>query len=245
MRGGTLTKKELVEVGGRPIMWHVMRIFSAYGHNHFVLPLGYGGDQIKRYFLDYELMSRDFSLSVGGDRAVTMRGSAEHAPWRIDFIETGEHTEKASRLARVASCLEADRFFVTYGDGVGNVDIGALQQFHEQHGKLATITAIQPGNYQYGTIEADANGLVSEYAQYPPLPYWINAGFMLFERALLDEIETGDDVELETYVLQKLLTRQQLMMYRHHGFWQSMDTLKDALELDKRWQHDAPWKMWE
>ena len=245
MRGGTLTKKELVEVGGRPIMWHVMRIFSAYGYNHFVLPLGYGADQIKRYFLDYELMSRDFSLSVGSDRAITVHGSAEHAPWRIDFVDTGEHTDKASRIARVADYLDGERFFVTYGDGVGSVNIGALVDFHLAHGKIGTVTAIQPGHYQYGTIEADESGLISEYAQYPPLPYWINAGFMLFERAMLDEIDPGDDTALETYVLHKLLRRQELMMYRHHGFWQSMDTLKDALELDERWRQDAPWKVWD
>ncbi|MGB1252722.1 MAG: sugar phosphate nucleotidyltransferase [Candidatus Promineifilaceae bacterium] len=176
---------------------------------------------------------------------MTVHSSAEHDPWRIDFIDTGEHTEKASRIARVADYLNGDRFFVTYGDGVGNVDIGALVKFHEQHGKVGTVSAIQPGHYQYGTIEADENGLISEYAQYPPLPYWINAGFMLFERTLLDEIDAGDETPLETHVLQKLLERNELMMYRHYGFWQSMDTLKDALELDKRWRKDAPWKVWE
>lgn len=246
MRGGTLTKKELVEVGNRPILWHVMRIFSAYGFNHFVLPLGYGGDQIKRYFLDYEVMSRDFTLRVGsGDNEpVKVHNSADHDPWRIDFVETGLMTEKASRLAKIGRFITGERFFLTYGDGVADVDIAALLRFHEWHGKLATITAIQPAGYQYGTIEADAGGLVTEYAQYPPLPYWINAGFMVLERKVLNMIGAGDDVALESDLFDRLVQQQQLMVYRHRGFWQSMDTLKDAMALDQRWKSDAPWKVW-
>lgn len=244
MRGGTLTKKELVEIGGRPILWHVMRIFSAHGFNHFVLPLGYGADQIKRFFVEYEFLSRDMTLHVGAGSDVRFHGAPEHPPWRIDLIDTGLHTEKASRLARVAPFLTARRFFVTYGDGVGDVDLGALLRFHEWHGKLATITAVQPGRYQYGTVSAEPAGLVTEYNQYPPMPSWINAGFMVLEREVLNLIPPGDQSPLETDLLQRLVAQEQLMMYRHHGFWQSMDTLKDAMELEELWQRRAPWKTW-
>ncbi len=246
MRGGTRTKKELVEIGGRPIIWHVMKIFSSYGFNHFVLPLGYGADQIKRYFLEYEAMTRDFSLHIAheGKPSIRYHGGTGHAPWRIDMVDTGLDTDKASRLRIVGRYLREPRFFLTYGDGVSDVDLNALLRFHEWHGKKATISGIQPGRYQYGTIEADPTGAVSEYNQYPPLPYWINAGFMLLDRSILDMIAPGPNEALETGVLQKLVEQDDVMMYRHLGFWQSMDTYKDTMELEERWQTDAPWKRW-
>ena len=246
MRGGTLTKKELVEIGGRPIIWHVMRIFSAHGFNRFVLPLGYEAGQLRRYFLDYEAMTRDFTVRVGnraGD--IAFRGPEQHPEWEVSLVDTGLKTDKAGRIARVADYLTADRFFVTYGDGVGDVDIRALLAFHRAHGKLVTITAIQPKHYQYGTMDADEDGRVSGYVQYPELPYWINAGFMLFERSTLEWMRGGDTQALETGVLQELIAADQVMMYRHHGFWQSMDTLKDANDLERIWQRGAPWKIWE
>ena len=246
MRGGTLTKKELVEIGGRPILWHVMRIYSAYGFNRFVLPLGYAGDQIKRYFLDYEAITRDFRLQIGGDgkRVVKPYGSAEHPPWTIDFVDTGILTNRAARVRCVADYLQTDRFMVTYGDGVGNVDIEALLHFHLKHGKTATVTAIQPGHYQYGTMEANESGVVQNYVHYPPLPYWIDAGFMLFERRFLDMMPADPDLDLGGDMLPQLAAQQELVMYQHRGFWQSMDTLKDTQVLEQRWQEDAPWKVW-
>lgn len=246
MRGGTLTKKELVEIGGRPIIWHVMRIFSAYGFNRFVLPLGYEAQQIKQYFLNYEALSRDFTVKVGRRRShVAYHGEEAHPEWEVSLVDTGLHTDKASRVARVADYLQAERFFLTYGDGVGDVNIPALLDFHCAHGRLATITAIQPRHYQYGIVEASDGGLVSRYQQYPRLPYWINGGFMVFEREALTLMHNGDDVALETGVLQELVAREQLMMYRHDGFWQSMDTLKDAIDLEEMWQNGAPWKVWQ
>lgn len=246
MRGGTLTKKELVEIGGLPILWHVMRIYSSYGFNHFVLPLGYAGDQIKRYFLEYEAITRDFQLQIGGDgkRVVKPHGSAEHAPWTIDFVDTGILTNRAARVRCVADHLQTDRFMVTYGDGVGNVDIEALLDFHLKHGKTATVTAIQPGHYQYGTMEADESGVVQNYIHHPPLPYWIDAGFMLFERRFLDMMSDDPDLDLGGDMLPQLAAQHDLVMYRHRGFWQSMDTLKDTQVLEQRWQDDAPWKVW-
>lgn len=248
MRGGTLTKKELVEIGGRPIIWHVMRIFSTYGFRKFVLPLGYEAVQLKRYFLDYEAMSRDFTIRLGDHAAdIDFRGERVHPEWEVSLVDTGLRTDKASRISRVSEYLTADRFCVTYGDGVGDVDIHALMAFHQAHGKLATITAFQPKHYQYGTMEAGENGLVNGYVQYPELPYWINAGFMVFERASLSWMGGAgmDHVALETGVLQEMIAAGELMMYRHQGFWQSMDTLKDANDLERLWQQGAPWKVWD
>ncbi|MFN2137761.1 MAG: sugar phosphate nucleotidyltransferase [Candidatus Promineifilaceae bacterium] len=245
MRGGTLTKKELVEIGGRPIIWHVMRIFSAYGHNRFILPLGHEAAQIKNYFLNYEAMTSDFTVRVGRRRRhVTYHSDEAHPEWEVSLIDTGLNTDKASRIARVAPYLDADRFFLTYGDGLSDVDINTLLNFHLAHGRLATITAIQPAHYQYGVMEADQAGLVDRYEQYPGLPYWINGGFMIFEQAALDYMQGGDDLPLETGVLQEMIADRQVMMYRHDGFWASMDTLKDTLDLQRLWDDGAPWRVW-
>ncbi len=250
MRGSTLTKKELVEIGGRPIIWHVMRIFSAYGYNRFVLALGYGSDQLKRYFLNYEALHRDITLRLGGpahsDRqeALTYHGEPEHDAWQVSLIDTGPaDVEKASRIARVSPYLDADEFFVTYGDGVGNVDLGELVRFHREHGRTATVTGVQV-RFQYGTLEADEQGQVASYRQKPLLPNWINAGFMLFNRSALPLMQGKDDIHLERQVLPALVDQGELMLYRHRGFWRSMDTLKDTVVLEQLWQESAPWKVW-
>jgi glucose-1-phosphate cytidylyltransferase len=245
MKGGTLTKKELVEIDDRPIIWHVMRIFSSYGFNHFVLPLGYEAQQIKRYFLNYEAMSRDFTVRVGRqENEIAYHGEEAHPVWEVSLLDTGRRTDKASRVARVANYLTADRFFLTYGDGLSDINIKDLLDFHRSHGRLGTITAIQPAHYQYGIMEANEVGLISRYEQYPSLPYWINGGFMVFESDALSYMQDGDDVPLETGVLQEMIADKELMMYRHEGFWRSMDTLKDAIDLQKIWDSGAPWKVW-
>lgn len=248
MRGSTERKKELVEVGGRPILWHVMRIFSAHGCNRFILTLGYGADQIRRYFLEYEAMNRSVTMQLGqagnGQPAITYHGQPAHSPWSVSLVDTGLLTEKASRIARVASYIEGDRFFVAYGDDVSDVNLTRLMQFHREHGKLATITAVQV-NLQYGVVEADEAGLVSGFVERPLLPYWINGGFMLFERPVLELMAASDNANLETEVLPQLAAQQQLMIYRHSGFWQSMNTMKDTMLLEKIWQQNPPWKVWD
>ena len=250
MRGSTATKKELVEVGGRPILWHVMRIFSAHNFNNFVLTLGYRAEDIKRYFLEYETLSRDFTVELGNgprlDRASTpqLHGQSNHPNWQVTLVDTGLRTEKATRIAQVRPYLQGDRFFVAYGDDVSDIDLTALVKFHKAHGKLATITAVQV-NLPYGIVEADADGLATGFIERPRLPYWINGGFMLFETAVLDMMANGDDVNLETEILPQLAQQQQLMIYRHSGFWQSMNTLKDTMLLENIWQDNPPWKVWE
>jgi glucose-1-phosphate cytidylyltransferase len=250
MRGETQLKKELVHIGGRPVLWHVMRIFSAHGFHRFVLTLGHQADQVKRYFLEYETMTRDFSLELahpaeGGDdrRQLHFHDPLDHPAWQVSLVDTGLDAEKGSRIARVARHLDEERFFVSYGDDVSDVDLTRLAQFHREHGKLATITAVQV-NLQYGVVEADETGLVNGFIERPRLPHWINGGFMLFEREILTRLAQGKNVNLETEVLPELAAAGQLMIYRHHGFWQSMNTMKDNMELEKVWREEAPWKVW-
>ena len=250
MRGNTLTKKELVEIGGRPVIWHVMRIFSAHGCRRFILTLGFQAEQLRRYFLEYEAMHRDFTVQLGEpDNRVhpsqlEFLGAVDHPAWEVTLVDTGLYTEKGSRIARVAPYLEEEeRFFVSYGDDVSDVDLTALVAFHRQHGRQATVTSVQV-DFQYGVLEADASDCVTAYHQYPRLPYWINGGFMLFERPVLDLFADGDEVKLESDVLVRLTAAGQLMRYRHDGFWQSMNTMKDNLLLEELWQQGAPWKVW-
>ena len=250
MRAGTDDdiKKELVEVGGRPIIWHVMRIFSAHGFNRFILALGYKGDQIRRYFAEYDTMLRDVTLHLGamdgGTPPAQIHNQISHPAWEVTLVDTGLRADKATRIARVAQYLGGQRFFVAYGDDVSNVDLQALVKFHHAHGKLATLTAVQV-NLQYGVVEADEAGLVNQFVERPRLPYWINGGFMLFERQALDLMAAGSDVNLETEVLPQLAHDRQLMIYRHTGFWQSMNTFKDTMELENAWQLNPPWKIWD
>jgi glucose-1-phosphate cytidylyltransferase len=246
MRGQTLTKKELVQVGGRPIIWHVMRIFSAHGYNHFILTLGYQANQLRQYFLNYEAMTRDINIKLGNhDPKTTIKylNDVDHQPWLVNLVDTGLHTEKASRIARVSPYLVENRFFVAYGDDVSDVNLSALVNFHREHGKLATITAVQI-RLPYGVVEANSQGLVNGFIERPKLPYWINGGFMLFERQALALMANGDDVNLEKEVLPELAKNGQLMIYRHTGFWQSMNTMKDNDLLEELWRQNAPWKVW-
>jgi glucose-1-phosphate cytidylyltransferase len=246
MRGQTLTKKELVQIGGRPILWHVMRIFSAYGFNRFVLTLGHESQQIRRYFLDYDSMSRDLSLklgnTIGGDK-LEFQSSIDHPGWNVTLCETGLQTDKATRIARVSHYLTEDLFFVAYGDDVSDVNIRALADFHRSHGKTATITAVRI-QLPFGVVEADESGLVQGFHERPRMEQWINGGFMLFKRSALDLMANGNNVSLEQGVLPALAEQNQLMIYRHDGFWQSMNSMKETILLEKLWQTGAPWKVW-
>lgn len=243
MQGDTPTKKELVKVGGRPILWHVMKIYATYGHTHFILTLGHRANEIKRYFLEYESMSCDFTVRLGQSGSISYHQSNAEEDWQVTLADTGLHTEKGSRIYRVARYIGADTFFVTYGDGVGDVDIDALLAFHRQHGRLATVTGVRPPS-PYGILQVNNTGRVDGFTQKPQLEHWINAGFMVFEHKVLDYLADGDDVHLERMVLPRLANEGQLMMYHHTGFWRKMDTLKEALALDQFWHESAPWKTW-
>ncbi len=240
--GDQAVKKELVEIGRRPILWHVMKIFASFGYKEFILPLGYRGDLIRRYFLDYERMNRDVSFCLGDTEQVHFLGENRESDWRVTLIDTGLETSKGERLRRVSKYITGERFFLLYGDDVADVNVADLVHFHLAHGRQITLTGYQPA-YQYGVVEASLDGLITDYHQYPRLDHWINAGFMVIERTALDELQAGMD--LETEFLVKMAHQGELMLYRHASFWRSMNTFKDAQELNDLWENDqAPWKVW-
>jgi glucose-1-phosphate cytidylyltransferase len=237
-------KKELIELGARPVLWHVMRIFAAYGHTRFVLALGHQAEAVKRYFLEYRPMGHDFTIRLDRPSAlVTHQGDDDEVDWEITLAETGLDTEKGARVRRVARYLDEGPFFVTYGEAVGDVDIDALLSFHREHGRLATVTATRLRSH-LGIFELDGQARVTGFREKPILDHWVNAGFMVFEYGVLDYLSGGDDVHLEANVLPRLAADGQLMMYRHAGYWRSMKTFKDAIELDSIWRELAPWKVW-
>jgi glucose-1-phosphate cytidylyltransferase len=219
-----------------------MKIFATYGCKDFFFPLGYRGDLIRRYFLEYERMTRDISFALGASDQVSYIGGHPEHDWQVTMVDTGLESSKGERIRRIAPYLTGERFFLTYGDGVADIDLDALLRFHRAHGRWVTVTGYQP-RYQYGTVEADDEGLVRAYHQYPRLDHWINAGFMVVEREALDELEPG--VDWETGFLVRLAERGQLVMYRHTGFWRKMDTFKEAQELNDMWMSGkAPWRTW-
>ena len=243
---GETPPKALVEVGDKPIVWHVMKIFAAYGHTHFILPLGYRGDWIRRYFLEYDAMSRPLTLTLGGDIPREFHAQQEYNDWRITLFESGppHRTERGAHVRKARPYINARTFFVTYGDGVGNIDLDALLQFHRAHGRLATVTGVRPFS-QYGILDVDESGQVDGFREKPQLDHWINAGFFVFEQGIFDYLQDGEYLELEKQVLPRVAVDGQLMMYRHTGFWANMDTFKEAQKLTELWESgQAPWKVW-
>lgn len=239
------THKVLVKIGGHPILWHVMRIYAAYGHTRFILALGYQAEAIKRYFLEYEPMNCDFTISLGRSCDIAYHG-AETEDWKITLADTGLQALKGARVYRAAKYVDVDTFFVTYGEAVGDVDLDALLAFHRQHGRLATVTGARMQSH-LGVFQLDENGSgqVTGFAEKPILDHWINAGFMLLERGALEYLVDDDDFSLERDGFPCLVADGQLMMYRHHGYWRSMKTFKDAQELDAVWRESAPWRTWK
>ena len=240
--GDPTVKKELVEIGDRPILWHVMKIFASHRVTDFMLLLGYRGDLIRRYFYEYEWMNRDLSFRLGESGQPCYHGENPERDWQITLVDTGLDANKGERLLCAAQYISGERFFLTYGDGLGDVDISALMRFHIAHGKLVTVTGYQP-DYQYGVVQADAQGSITGYDQYPQLDHWINAGFMVIERCALDLLAPGMDLEKEFFA--ELVSRKEMRLYPHTLFWRSMDTFKEAQELNELWEKDqAPWKAW-
>jgi glucose-1-phosphate cytidylyltransferase len=240
------TNKVLTEIGTRPILWHVMKIYAAYGHSRFILALGHQAEAIKRYFLEYEPMSGDFTISLDRSHSISYHHSNSEESWQVTLADTGLCAQKGARVCRAARYVDADAFFVTYGEAVGDVDLDALLAFHRQHGRLATVTGVRLRSH-LGVFQLDESGggHVTGFAEKPLLDHWVNAGFMLFERGVLDYLADNDSFHLEREALPRLAADGELMMYRHSGYWRSMKTFKDALELDAVWRESAPWKTWK
>lgn len=236
--------KPLVEIGERPILWHIMKLYAHFGHMHFVFPLGFQGNVFRRYFLEYEDLHRDFSFRLGEPHIKHYRDPNPEAAWNITLIDAGLTTEKGARVRIGIENTDAERVFVTYGDGIGDVDMDALLAFHKAHGKLATISGYQPHSH-FGIVDAADDGRVTVLREKPRQSDWVNIGFFVFERAVLDYLAGDHTVDLERGALPRLAADGELMMYRHSGFWDKMDTIKEAQSLSAIWADSAPWKLWQ
>ena len=236
--------KPLVEVGGHPLLWHIMKVYAHYGFKDFVLCLGYKGNMIKEYFLNYEAMTGDFTITLGQGHQLTYHGEHEEQGFRVTLADTGQDTMTGGRIKRADRYILGDLFLCTYGDGVGDIDIGKLVEFHRGHGRLATVTAVRPQS-RYGTLEFDTKGeKVTHFNEKPSLDGLISAGFFVFDRKVLEYLG-GDDCILEREPLERLAEEGELMAYHHPGTWHGMDTYRDVLQLNELWATgSAPWKIW-
>jgi glucose-1-phosphate cytidylyltransferase len=233
--------KPMIEVGGRPILWHIMKHYSFYGHNEFVIALGYKGHYIKRYMIDFGTTESDLTVSIHtGD---VLRHGNGRPNWTVDLVDTGQYTMTGGRIKRIQPYLNGSTFMMTWGDGVSNVNLHELMKFHQAHGKMATVTAVRPPA-RFGCMTITGNRVV-EFTEKPQTSEgWINGAFFVLEEGVFDYID-GDDTVWERAPMEKLARDGQLMAYHHNGFWQCMDTLRDKRLLESLWESRvAPWKMW-
>jgi len=236
-----LKPKPMVEVGGFPLLWHIMKHFAHHGFADFYVALGYKGEAVKRYFVDYHRLTRDLSVDLASGEVRT-RGE-ESDDWRVHLLDTGIDTQTGGRVRRLRPLLESGTFMLTYGDGVCDIDPRALLAFHRREGRTATVTAVRPPA-RFGGLDLDGDR-VARFTEKPQVGEgWINGGFMVFEPAVFDLIE-GDQTVLERDVLERLADRGELSAFRHERFWQCMDTVRDRTLLERLWQEgQAPWKVW-
>jgi glucose-1-phosphate cytidylyltransferase len=234
--------KPMVEIGDRPIIWHIMKHYGRYQFSEFIVALGYKGEDVKQFFLDYTNLDGDLSVSLSDGKVARHGGDRE--PWTLHLIDTGRDTQTGGRVGRLAPWLQGDTFMLTYGDGVSNVDLAKLLAFHRAHGKLATLTAVRPAS-RFGGLDFRPGAPARFIEKKPQIREgWINGGFMVLETGVLDLIE-GDETNLEADVLEPLSQRGQLMAYPHEGFWQCMDTLRDVRYLQSLWNSgEPPWVTW-
>jgi len=236
-----LRPKPMVEIGGKPVLWHVMKIFSTHGLNDFVICLGYKGYMIKEYFANYFLHMSDVTFDMASNRMEVHHASAE--PWRVTLVDTGETTMTGGRLKRVGRYLDDEPFCFTYGDGVSDVDVTSLVRFHQEQGTLATVTAVQPPG-RFGSIDLRENRISSFKEKPQGDGGWVSGGFFVLFPKVLDYID-GDDTIWERGPMERLALEGQMAGYLHRGFWLPMDTLRDKVQLEELWgSGHAPWKIW-
>lgn len=234
--------KPMIEIGGKPILWHIMKIYSHYGFNEFIICLGYKGHVIMDYFANYDRNHSSITFDFTSETESKVVHERTTEPWKVTLVDTGPDTMTGGRIKRIAPYVGDETFMVTYGDGLSSVDINKLLAFHQQHGKLATVTAVQPEG-RFGSLKIGNSGLVELFHEKPKGDdSWINGGFFVLEPGVFDYLE-GDDTVFEKEPLERLASDGKLAAFRFDGFWQPMDTLRDKQNLEKKWsQGDAPWK---
>lgn len=236
--------KPLIPIGGRPILWHIMKTYAHHGFREFVLCLGYRGEMIKDYFLNYEAMTNDFTVRLGHHHSIEYNDTHKEQGFVVALAETGLETMTGGRIKRAERYIDGDTFMVTYGDGVADIDIRALVKYHHQHGRLATLTAVHPFS-RFGILTMDNNSSVLDFAEKPQMEEWISAGFFVFNRKVFDYLK-GDDCVLEREPLERLAHEGELMAYKHEGFFYAMDTYRDYKFLNDMWDRgETPWKVWQ
>jgi len=238
--------KPMVKIGEKPILWHVMKMYAHYGIKDFVLSLGYKGEIIKEYFYNYEILSNDFTIELGNKKHIEIHSNNAEKDWRVTLADTGDKTLKGARLKRVEKYINDDQFMLTYGDGIANVNIENLLEFHRNHGKLATVTGINPSS-RFGELKIKGDK-VEAFSEKPKNGAGlINGGFFVFNRGIFDYLLEDENCDLEIGPLEKIAAEGQLMVYKHKGFWACMDTIRDMEYLNKLWRDDGhpAWKVWE
>lgn len=234
--------KPMVEVGGRPVLWHIMKMLGQQDITDFVICTGYKSDVIKNYFLNYESYNRDFTIRLGDHAEVTHHGAHGEDQWTVTVADTGATTMTGGRINRIRHHVEGETFLATYGDGLADIDLSALLAFHRSHGRVATMTTTQPVS-RFGIIDVNDDGLVTRFREKPKSDGWINIGYFIFEPSIFDYLD--DEVVLEQQPLTRLAEDGQIAAYQHRGFWQPMDTYRESQLLNEMWDSGhAPWRTW-
>lgn len=237
--------KPMLQIGGYPILWHIMKIYTAYGYRNFILALGYKSWVVKEYFLNYRAMTSDFALDFGAKGGMHILDDREPPDWNIVFAETGELTQTGERVFRCRKYVETGEFMVTYGDGVADIDISRLHAFHRAHGRTATVTGVTPPG-RFGSLAVEGASVTAFNEHRHAGGGLVNGGFFVFNRGMFDVLEATGATMLETQPMTHLVEHDQLRMYRHDGFWEPMDTLREYTALNELWQRGrAPWQVWE
>jgi len=233
--------KPMVEIGGMPIIWHIMSGYASYGVTNFVVCTGYKGEIIRNYFRNLDSNTSNFTINYKPDKKISIHNSFKEKDWEVTLVDTGPKTNTGGRIHLAKEFLDNETFACTYGDGLSNVNIKSLIDFHKAHKRIATMTIVRP-NSRFGVVSQD-NGLVTEFEEKPISKAWINAGFFIFEPEIFNYMDS--DCVLESNVLVNLTDDSQLMAFEHEGFWQAMDTYRESIQLNELWENgNAPWKTW-
>lgn len=235
--------KPMVEIGGKPVLWHIMKVLGQQKLTDFVICAGYKSEIIKNFFINYGSSNSDFTVTLGDQANIEYHGTHDEADWKVTVADTGRNTMTGGRIQRIKKYIGNERFLCTYGDGLADIDLAELIKFHESHGKLATMTAVQPTS-RFGVLDLATNGGIDHFKEKPQVEGWINIGYFIFEPEVFDYL--GDDsTVLEEAPLHRLAEEGQIVAYKHKGFWEPMDTYREALMLNEKWDAGtAPWKIW-